>query len=94
MEESDLDLDKLTGLINSIFREMNAEELSEIYSLLETGKLQHLILELIGAGGRERTSGEVGSVTALLQSALQQRLEEKDTAPGGQNKGFISGSDS
>ncbi len=79
MDESALDLDSLTGLIRSILERMEPEELSEISSLLETGKVQHMILEMLGARERDSNPDELGSITAMLEKALQQALEEDST---------------
>lgn len=75
MEESALDYDSLSGLIRSTLKRMDPDELSEIYSLLETGKLQHMILEILGVDETECNPDELGSMTVMLQTALRQILE-------------------
>lgn len=75
MEESALDYDSLSGLIRSTLKRMDPDELSEIYSLLKTGKLQHMILEIIGVDETECNPDELGSMTVMLQTALRQILE-------------------
>ena len=75
MEESALDYDSLSGLIRSTLKRMDRDELSEIYSLLETGKLQHTILEILGVDETECNPDELGSMTVMLQTALRQILE-------------------
>lgn len=75
MEESALDYDSLSGLIRSTLKRMDPDELSEIYSLLKTGKLQHMILEILGVDETECDPDELGSMTVMLQTALRQILE-------------------
>jgi|LSQX01.1.fsa_nt_gb hypothetical protein len=75
MEESALDYDSLSGLIRSTLKRMDPDELSEIYSLLKTGKLQHMILEILGVDETECNPDELGSMTVMLQTALRQILE-------------------
>ena len=76
MEESALDYDSLSGLIRSTLKRMDPDELSEIYSLLKTGKLQHMILEILGVDETECNPDELGSMTVMLQTALRQILED------------------
>lgn len=78
MEESALDYDSLSGLIRSTLKRMDPDELSEIYSLLKTGKLQHMILEILGVDETECNPDELGSMTVMLQTALRQILENND----------------
>lgn len=75
MEDSALDYDSLSGLIRSTLKRMDPDELSEIYSLLKTGKLQHMILEILGVDETECNPDELGSMTVMLQTALRQILE-------------------
>ena len=48
MEEKAVDFDSLSGLIRSTLKRMDRDELSGIFYLMETGKLQQIMLELLG----------------------------------------------
>lgn len=76
MEEKALDLDSLAELIRSMLARLDSEELSRIYPLLETGMLQHTILEAIGVNIKELGAGELESITEMLRVSLQMIMEE------------------
>lgn len=75
MEEKALDLDSLAELIGSMLARLNPDELNRVHSLLETGMLQHTILEAIGVNIRELSAGEVDSITAMLRASLEKYME-------------------
>ena len=79
MEEKALDLDSLAELIRSMLARLDSEELSRIYPLLETGMLQHTILEAIGVNIKELGAGELESITEMLRVSLQMIMEEGDS---------------
>ncbi|HOA36357.1 MAG TPA: hypothetical protein PKV91_08350 [Bacillota bacterium] len=71
MEEKAVDFDSLSGLIRSTLKRMDRDELSGIFYLMETGKLQQIMLELLGIDGLEYNRSELVSImTAMLQAAL------------------------
>ncbi len=75
MEESALDFDSLTGLIRSTLKRMDPDELSGIYYLLDTGKLQHMILEALGVNEAGSSPDELVSITVMLQTVLWEIME-------------------
>ena len=71
MEENAVDFDSLSGLIRSTLKRMDRDELSGIFYLMETGKLQQIILELLGINGTDHSRAEqLAITTAILQAAL------------------------
>ena len=71
MEEKAVDFDSMSGLIRSTLKRMDRDELSGIFYLMETWKLQQIMLELLGIDGLEYNRSELVSImTAMLQAAL------------------------
>ncbi len=75
MDESALDFDSLSGLIAVTLARMDPHELHEIYYLLETGRLQSVILDSLGLGESDCSPAELGLLTVMLQRALRRIME-------------------
>ncbi len=77
MEGKALDLDSLAELIRLMLARLDPDELSRVYPLLETGMLQHTILETIGVNIEELGAAEIEFITAMLRMSLQKIMEGK-----------------